>query len=249
VLIYARKALIGFGVHTSPEFDESGKHDRSRTVYRGRTLHWVNFGRGRGLNRWKHCGVYIRCGDFHLKRAVAIANVGSVTGRKFTSGDLRNLSSPTARDAAVSLVQEAHLAVTNKQDAARTCIRNISDTGECPPARAYMIDCNLTTLTKYRERMFPGSSDYVSIGYEASKASGAAERVAHHLLTTSAERVTFADLQASCDVHAALVSRTLATQAVRDAMHARGWRSVTRKALGLSGKGKLLVREPSALAA
>lgn len=251
VLIYAKKTLLGFGFHTLPEFDESGGRDRTRTVYRGRVLHWVNFGRGRGLNRWKHCSVYIRCGDFHLKKAVAIASVGSVTGRRFTAGELTRLSSPSARDAAVSLVQESHLAVTNKQDAARTCIRNISDAGACPSARAFMIDCNLVTLTKYRERMFPGAGEYELIGYERSpsETAGAASRIADHLLTTGAPRVSLADLQQRCNVRAKDAARTLGTQVVRDAMQARGWRIVTRKALGLPGKGKLLVREASALAA
>jgi hypothetical protein len=37
-------------------------------------------------------------------------------------------------------------------------------------------------------------------------------------------------------------TRTLATAEVRNAMAARGWTETSRKALGLSGKGKVLVR-------
>jgi hypothetical protein len=45
-------------------------------------------------------------------------------------------------------------------------------------------------------------------------------------------------------------ARTLATTTVRGAMTARGWREMTRKDLGMPGKGKLLVRgEPLPAAA
>lgn len=251
VLIYGKQRLLDFGLHSLPEFDDSGKGDRSMTTYLGRELHWVNFGRGRGLNKWKDCTVYIRLGDFWMKKAVAIATVGSVTRRKLSERELRYLSSGRSRHAEVRHVMETHVAVSNKQDAARCCIRNLADDGSCPPARAYMVDCDLGLLVKYQARMFPGSAPYRLIGSNGedsglvSDEHGAAARFATLLLTTDATMLSPMDVQKATGLLATNFARALSTHVVREAMEARGWQLTTRKAQGLPGKGRLLVRSPS----
>jgi hypothetical protein len=252
VLLYGKKALLSFGLHTTDEFNDSGTEDRNVTTYKGRTLHWVNMGRGRGLNRWKDCTVYIRLGDFHMRKDVAVATVGSITGHQFTDGELRSLSGSSSRNEQVSHVMETHLAVTNKQDAARTIIRNLGDDGACPPARAYMLDCVLPVLVKYHASMFPGAAPYELLGYTSvtrKESDGAAERVARLLLTTDLRRLTVADLAERGGMRAGHYARTVTTATVREAMSARGWREATRKDLGMSGKGKLLVRDALTAAA
>lgn len=250
VLIYAKQALLSFGLHNRPEYDDSGANDRNLTTFKGRELHWCNFGRGRGINKWKDCNVYIRLGDFYLKRATAVQTVGSITNRKFNALELRHLSSPSARDADVTTVQEGHLIVTNKQDAARTIIRQLDDTGVCPAARAYMVDCDLTLLVKHQAAMFPGANPYrvidangTAIGTSSrTEGGGAAARVSRFLLTTEQTQVSVPDLVEKCGMPAQHCAHTLGTREVRDAMAARGWTESTRKAQGLSGRGRLLIR-------
>ncbi len=170
-----------------------------------------------------------------------------MTGRSFDKAELSNLSSSSTQHAELKLVMDTHIAVSNKQDTARICIRRLDEEGMCMTGRAYMIDCNLPLLTKYRERMFPGSAAYQLVGYEGAAMSGdsedgAAKRAATLLLTTDLMQLTVADLARECDLRPDLFARTIRTAAVVDAMAARGWTETTRKALGLPGKGKLLTR-------
>ena len=45
-----------------------------------------------------------------------------------------------------------------------------------------------------------------------------------------------------CGMRAGHYAYTIATAAVREAMPTRNWRETTRKAVGLPGNGKLLIR-------
>ena len=242
VLVYGKKRLLSFGAHKLPQFDTSGSSDLGVSHYSGRVIHWVNFGRGRGLNKWKACTSYFRLGDFHMRRAVAMAAVGSLTGRAYAPEELRRLSSPRHRHPEVGQVMETHLAVTNKQDAARICIRHLDDDGRCLPATLHMIDCDLNLLVKYRERMFPGAAEYALVGYEGAEGRGGAERLADQLLTTGEARLSMQELSNRAGVSLDNLPRTLRVPLVSSACAARGWQETTRKALGLPGKGKLLTR-------
>jgi hypothetical protein len=262
VLVYCKKRLLEYGVHKGASFDDSGdRRSRYVSTFQGRTIHWCNFGRGRGLNEWKHCTAYFRLGDFVLKRAVMLSRVAATTGETYSPADLKRLNSWTVRDARLKQAEAAHLATNNKQDSARICIRHLDDDGHATAASLFMVDCDLDSLVSYRERMFPGSKEYTVLTCNDSSVSasvaasakpkatpkdGAAARVANLILTTELTRLTVADLQERCGLRPDNYTRTLATAEVRDAMSARGWTEVTRKSLGLSGKGKLLVRPASA---
>jgi hypothetical protein len=107
-----------------------------------------------------------------------------------------------------------------------------------------MIDCDLTLLIKYRERMFPGSADYALVGYEQrqSDGQGAASRLAHVLITTDRPRLTPTEAAALGRFSADNFKRTVQAHVVTQAMAARGWRHVAKSDAGLPGKGTLLVR-------
>jgi hypothetical protein len=257
ILVYAKKAMLLFDVHVDAEFndakmpDGSKSEDRNCTTYKGRKIYWVNMGRGRGINRWKDCTVYFRLCDFHLPKDAATSSVGSVTNRKFAKDDLDLLSSPRSRHPAVSLVMETHLAVSNKQDAARTKMRELDDEGRCPPTRAYMIDCDLSVLIKYHDQMFPKAPPYELIGF-AEKATSAersvsstdsAKRVSQLLLTTDGKQLSPGDVCNAAGISIGNYARTMQTNVVKEAMAARSWRETTRAALGMPGKGKLLIRD------
>jgi hypothetical protein len=105
-----------------------------------------------------------------------------------------------------------------------------------------MIDCDLSQLVKYQARMFPGAEPYEVIGRENTVATGGAARMANVLLTTGKQRLALDELCELSNVRATDSTRTLATHHVATACSARGWTFTTRKALGMPGKGKLLVR-------
>ncbi len=242
VLVYGKKRLLSFGAHKLPQYDTSGSNELGLSHYRGRVIHWVNFGRGRGLNKWKDCTSYFRLGDFHMRRAVATATVGSLTGRTFGEGELKKLSSPKHRHPEVTEVMETHRVVFNKQDAARICIRSLNDEGVASAATLHMIDCDLGLLVKYKDRMFPCAPEYSLIGYEAAAGKGGAERLANLLLTTDAARLSMDETALHADVRKADLPRTLRVPVVVSALAARGWTETTLKALGLPGKGKVFTR-------
>jgi hypothetical protein len=258
VLVYAKKRLLQYELHKLPAFDDSG--DRRHTYVStkdGRTIHWCNFGRGRGENRWKHCSVYFRLGDFMLKRADLMAKIAATTGEVYSADALRRLNAGSVRDARIEQAQAAHLATTNKQDAARTCIRSLDDDGHASAADLYMVDCEMSTLVAYRDRMFPGAGEYTMLTWEddftvtegESKAppkAGAAARVANLLLTTRLRQIAVTELVTQCGFNPENLARTMATAEVNDAMVAQCWIVTTRRELGLPGKGKVLVRRVAA---
>lgn len=248
VLVYAKKALLSYGVHMRREYNDGGTYDRRKTSLQGRIIHWCSFGRGRGLNDWRNCSVYFRLGDFHMKTAVAMATVGSLTQQAYTPAELRNLSSQRHRHPVIGAVMQKHLAVSNKQDAARIRIRQLDDSGACRAARLYMVDCDLALLTKHRESMFPGSDEYTLIGYKATRegtpsaAKGGAARLALVLLTVTEEVLDVTEACRLADLRPDLFARTITSHAVSDAMQARGWRVLSRREAGLDGRGKVLIR-------
>lgn len=249
VLVYAKKALLAFGIHKSAEFDDSNRPDRRRvSTLSGRTIHWCSFGRGRGLNDWRNCTAYFQLGEFHMKVAVAMATVGSLTGRVYSSVELRNLSSQRHYHPEIGKVMTTHRAVTAKQNAARIAIRNLDDTGTCQAARLYFMDCDLALLERYRVSMFPGADEYNLIGYAkpsegtSRDTGGGAERLAMVLLTTPEFILDVSEACALADVRAQDFARTIKTQSAANATEARGWRVMTRKEAGLDGRGKVLTR-------
>lgn len=250
VLVYAKKRLLEYEIHKSAEYDDSAAAgDATRSNFQGREISWCNFGRGRGLNRWKECEVYFRLGDFMQRRSVMMARVAAATGEQLTAADLLRLNSGAVRDPRIDLAQDIHLATSNKQDAMRCAPRVLDDDGFAAAADLYMVDCDLSVLTQYREAMFPESRDYVRIDCEPRKASvegargdGGARRVAEMLLTTDGKKLSVAEVCERGDIRPAHFAHTLSTHTVQDAMRARGWQMTTRRAQGLPGKGKLLIR-------
>jgi hypothetical protein len=251
VLVYCKKVFLAYDRHTLPEFDSSGKHSQYRTEYQGRVIHWATFGMGRGLNGWNQCTAYFRLGDFMLARAASMAKVAATTGHLFSADEIADLN--RSRDARLWEADEAHLAVSNKQDSARICIRNIDNDCKAQKADLYMVDCDLVTLVKYRERMYPGSAPYAHITCaddgatteaesEADERQASAARVASLFLRTDAKRLTLADIAANANVRPDNLGRTLRTVAVQRALKATDWRDTTLKALGLPGKGRVFVR-------
>lgn len=169
VLVYAKQGLLAYDIHKGPQWDHSGSADPFYSELEGRRIHWCHFGRGRGSNQWKDCTTYFRLSDGHMPKAALLAKVGSVTGKIFTAEELASLSCGTTRDPLLKLAQDAHLVTSHKQDAARICIRNLTNNGTAAAASIYLVDCDKWLLSHYRERMFPGSTPYQLMAGESSQ--------------------------------------------------------------------------------
>lgn len=253
VLVYAKERLLSFELHKAPENDHATdpalRADPFYSEHFGRRIHWVNFGRGRGSNRWQHCTAYFRLGDFYLKKAVLLSRVGSATGKVYSKGELRSLSSGRSRDPLLKLASDSHLVTANKQDAARICIRHLADDGTCAPARLYMVDCDKALLSEYRERMFPGSAPFVVLE-GAPKATGSRTsgtlRLVDLLLSHDSAVLTAQEIEGHSGIKHNSIDRVLSSPKVAPVVASMGWLKSTRKAVGLPGKGYVLVREPLA---
>jgi hypothetical protein len=141
-------------------------------------------------------------------------------------------------------VRDTLIACDTKQNAARTCIRNLDDRGRAPKARLYFVSDNLTQIEKYQERMFPGAPRVqlmVDPEADLGDASGPA-RLSHLLASTDEHVLSMRDVADRTRIHRTTLPRELNGAAVRAVMRARGWRKVSRKAAGLSGNGFALLR-------
>ena len=69
------------------------------------------------------------------------------------------------------------------------------------------------------------------------------ERLSHLLATSKAHLLTYAEIIEAAGIAKQHLSKYLANPSVRSVMRTRGWRKVTRKAAGLSGRGYVLIRK------
>lgn len=249
ILVYAKQRLLDYDLHKSSEWDQSGSNKPFYSELQGRKIHWCHFGRGRGSNNWKHCTVYFRLSDGHMPKAALLARIGSMTGKTFGKEELVALSCGSTRAPLLQLAQEAHLVTAHKQDAARICIRNFANDGTAEAARLYLVDCDKTLLTSYRERMFPGASKHRLIGttIDSDKGEGVKRggvgQLLDLLLTTEQHVLTSEDIKEHTGIKANHIDRALASPKMSRAASAHGWIKTTRKAVGLSGKGYVLARQ------
>lgn len=244
VLVYAKKRLLEFDLQR--EYDESHSPDPYKIEIEGRTIWFCHFGSGRGSNRWKECNVYFRVGEFYPKKAVTLSKACSIDGgRRLSDHELRDLSSGTTRHELYELARDTHLMVHNKQETARTCIRQLDDHGRCAPAKAFMVDSDLALLSKYLERMYPGAAPYRVVDFRQDTDTGQGtgpQRIMDYLLTTEALLVSFKELAEACGVAMPHVGRFLAKADTKAILGSRGWRYSTLKAETGGGRGKCLTR-------
>ena len=64
ILVVAKKDLLNYGLHK----DQSDTYDSPfEADWNNRHVHFCNYGRGRGSNKWKNCKNVFLLGDWHLK--------------------------------------------------------------------------------------------------------------------------------------------------------------------------------------
>lgn len=244
VLVYAKQRLLDYGLHKDPG---DGIDSPYETIWEGRHVHFVNFGRGRGSNKWKDCTAYFRLGDFHQKKAVVLSKIGSVTGQAFSSNDLTRMSTGTTIDPMYLLARDAHLLVTNKQDAARICIRQFDNDGKAAKGRLYLIDVDFNLILSNLDKLFPGARELKTIGLETTLKTGTGQTKGPELLrnllaTTDEMIITGKTILEKTGIESKNIVRTLRSRKVSPVVEARGWRKVSNKEAGLRGKGWVLQR-------
>ena len=246
VLVYAKLDLLRHELHK--DCDESDSQDMNYCEWEGRCIWWVNFGAGRGTNVFKNCDVYVQLDDWHPKKAVIVAKLGSALGRPFSDAELRKLSSGRTTERMYLQATESHLITHAKQNAARTAIRNLDDDGIAAPAALHFVGCKLETLFKHREAMFPGSPGITLLDHLGRPRKGRSKRAtgvtafAEQLATTDETLLDRAAV-ARTGVDPDNINRDLTHPKVAPIVAARGWRKERRKVVGLAGKGWVLVRE------
>ena len=230
VLVYAPLVLLDTDLHHSMD-------------WQGRIMHWQHFGSGRGTNQYKDCSVYFQIRAFYKPKAAIVAQSLSRSGETPDGKRFRNLSSGKTRDPVYVTVRDTLIACDTKQNAARTCIRHLDDAGKARGARLYFVSDNLTQIEKYQQQMFPNSPRVELLSDSALDFENATgpERLAH-ILASSGETILELPALATKAVVGSNLARDLSNPRVTAVMRAKGWRKVTRKAAGLQGRGKVLLR-------
>ncbi len=232
VLVYAPLVLLDTDLHNTVD-------------WQGREINWKHFGSGRGTNEFKDCTVYFQIRAFYKPKGAIVAQTLSYSGDKPEGKRFRKLSTGRTKDPVYVSVRDTLIACDTKQNAARTCIRSLDDSGKAAAARLYFVSDNLTQIEKYQSQMFPGASPVeLLIDPEADHSNSTGpERLAHLLATHAGNLLTYAELMDATGILKQHLGKSLNAPAVAAIMRTRGWRKVTRKEAGLKGRGFVLTRK------
>ena len=234
VLVYAAKHWL-----------DTALMDRE-TDFEGRRVYWQHFGAGRGTNDYRSCDVYVQVRAHYKPRAVTIAQIGSYTGETFSDDQLATLSSGKTSDETYVTVRDTLVACDTKQNAARTCIRQLDDQGRAKSARLYFVGDNPTFLVDHLPEMFPGAGQLEFLTEDRPpdpEDSTGPERLAYLLASTEETVVTFTEICDLASIRKQHVRNALKAPKVRAVMEARGWAETSLKDLGRPGKGRALWRK------
>lgn len=236
VLVYAKQKFVEKEVHKNPD---DGIADPYTTVWEGRTFHFVHFGRGRGLNKWRHCTKYFRLSEFFPNKGHTLAKLGSIHSEHYTPAELNHLSSPKARNARWEAARDAWINTHSKQDLARTAIRNLDDFGIAEAVDAYLIDSPLAHWVKYQHVKFPGSPPMAVMGHqevvESNGSTSGPDALVSLLVSTAKDVLLAQEVLELTGVRPNNIDKTLRGSKVAPVAEALGWRKA--KATAVLGKG------------
>ncbi|MCH8135621.1 MAG: hypothetical protein IIB77_06555 [Proteobacteria bacterium] len=242
ILVYCAQVLLDTDLHK--RFDESAQDREFYTEWKGRRIHWCHFGSGRGTNRYKDCTVYFQVRAFYKPKGAIVAKTLSHSGQRPDHKQFKRLSSGRTTDPMYVSVRDTLIACDTKQNAARTCIRHLNDTGKAKAARLYFVSDNLTQIERYQHQMFPKSPKIhliVDSEIDTENSTGP-ERLAHLLATSDSVLLESGQLSDQTGINSRKLSKAFGNPAVRAVMRTKGWRKQTRKQAGLTGKGNVWIR-------
>ena len=240
ILIIAKIDLLRFDLHRDPD---DKYNDPNQANWNNRHVHFCNYGRGRGSNKWMNCDKVFLLGDWHLNTATVLSRIGALTDKKVSDMNLNMLGAPRSKDPLVQNIRESHLLTNFKQMAARSRLREINDEGVASNSIIYSVDGDLPLLLGWKDTLFPGSPDLKIIGKERLiDSSTSTQKLADLLVTSSKDFITFQEIQDKCGIHKRKISQALKSKTVKPILTAGGWiKKKVSEVLG-SGRGLLLVR-------
>ena len=241
-MVVAKKDLLNYGLHK----DQSDTYDSPfEADWNNRHVHFCNYGRGRGSNKWKNCKYVFLLGDWHLRTSSVIARIGSLKSSPASGLNLNKLGAARSKDPLVNIIRESHLLTTFKQMSARISLREIDDYGIASPAHVYSIDGDLSLLLSSKDKMFPNSPEVKIICKDqVLEAATATQKLANLLVTTSCnDYITNKELKETCGLKRNMIDKALNSKQVKPIARAKGWkREKSIEVLGY-GRGFVLVNE------
>jgi hypothetical protein len=136
ILLVAKNDLLNYGLHK----DHGDPYESTfEADWNTRHIHFCNYGRVRGSNKWKDCEYVCLLTDWNLKTSSVIAKIGSLKSCP-ASGlnlNLNNLVVPRTKNPFVNIIRKSHLQTTFKKMVARISLRNIDDSGITSPAHVF----------------------------------------------------------------------------------------------------------------
>jgi len=228
---------LNYGLHKDPgdTYDSPFEAD-----WNNRHVHFCNYGRGRGSNKWKNCEYVFLLGDWHLKTSSVIARIGSLKSCPASGLNLNYLGAARSKDYLVNIIRESHLLTTFKQMSARISLREIDDYGIASPAHVYSIDGDLSLLLSSKDKMFPNSPEVKIIGKDqVLEAATATQKLANLLVTSCSAYITNEELKETCGLNPNMIAKALNSRLVKAIASAKGWKR--KKSLEVIGYGKEFV--------
>ena len=241
ILVVAKKDLLNYGLHKDPGDPYESPFEAD---WNNRHVHFCNYGRGKGSNKWKDCDHVFLLGDWHLPTSLVIARIGSLKSSHASGLNLNKLGAPRSKDPLVNIIRDSHLQTTFKQMSARTSLRNIDDSGIASPAHVFSIDGDLPLLLSSKDKMFPNSPEVKIIGIDqVLETSTAIQKLANLLITSCSTFITNKELKEKCGLNPNMIAKAFNSRLVKAIARAKGWvRKKSIEVLGY-GRGFVLVNE------
>lgn len=247
VLVYCKLAFVKTGVHRKDNDDPDNK-DASYTEWQGRQVWFQSFGAGRGSNVWRECTAYFQLGAFYMPKGVYVARLGSASGTPLSPDDLKKMSgrdgagSRTEQKRRLNEVRDSLVMADTKQNAARTCIRQLDDQGVAKGARMFFLGMSVAPLLEYVDDLFPGHRGLELEGDAESVMTGA-QRLVKLLRETDEDVLLSGEIVKSVGMARTHLGQLVKSKDFRHQLRGAGWSYIAnRKAVGVSGKGWCLVR-------
>jgi hypothetical protein len=237
VLIVAHKALF--------DQERLKRAEKAPRDLEGRQVLTMSWGSGIGSNVAREAAAVFLFHEFYIPRAAVVGTVLGGRDQRFAlAEDLKDTQSG-AFGGVYHDLREAHLMRWSVQLGARGRMRQVDAEGRCMAMRLYTT-MPLDRLLKVRDLAFPTAPLPVVLGLEADQQGDQAPVVNGlvRLLTTEPRGAIrwASELERTIGLRSCDLTRYLKKPTVKPVADAYGWQVVTRKSLGLSGKGQGLRR-------
>lgn len=234
VLIVAHKALV------DNEDVPAARSLEQAWDLAGRKVLVMTWGSSVGANWAREAEVVFLFGEFHIPKASVVGTVLGLRDQPFRQA--KDIGHALAGEMQGDYGQAAddHLCRWSAQLAARGKMREIDGDGIASPMRLYAT-MPRGRLFRLRSEVWHGARPPVLLG-GGQQGITKDEALAHLLANPEAELVWYSELAKHLDVTTENLLRLLRHPRATEVVSAYGWSEVTRKAVGLPGKGKGLAR-------